>query len=139
LTEAVPAPNEIILTTRQQVLDFLKTRPDPDEVISWTCPECAAVNIGTYHSHVARCGSCGRGHFPAIPCPIVGDAKTSVRRAFANDRLSQIERNIEDAKQEIRNLESQMDDNEQYIRELKKERNDIRYALHLDLVRKGDV
>jgi hypothetical protein len=121
-----------VLTSCRATLDFLSRHPDPDETIRWTCPECNAVNGEAYHSHVTRCGSCGKGHFPAIPLPIVGDAKTSVKRAFMQDRLTQIGDNIFDANNEIRDLQSQIDDQERYIRSLKKERDDLKHALHLD-------
>lgn len=128
-----------VLTSRSDTLDFLSHHPDPDEVIRWTCPECKAVNDHTYHHGIARCASCGRGHFPAIPLPIVGDAKTTVRRAFMNDRLSQIDRNIDEANGRIREAEGEIDDQNRYIRQLEKERDDLKYALHLDMVNAGDA
>lgn len=137
MTEA--AVQQITLTSRGAVAVFLSTRPDPDETITWTCPECNAINIGTYHSHISRCGSCSKGHFPAIPLPIVGDAKTSVKRAFMNDRLTQIADNIKEAEDEIRNLESQIDDQELYIRRWKEEEEELKHQLHLDLCSTGDV
>jgi hypothetical protein len=138
LSEAATV-NQITLTTRGQVLDFLSARPDPDELITWTCPECHAVNSGTYHSHITRCGSCGRGHFPAIPLPIVGDAKISVKRAFMNDRLTQIADNITEAEDEIRSLESQIEDQGRYIRRWKEEQEDLKKELWLDRVSTGDA
>jgi hypothetical protein len=133
LSEAATV-NQITLHTRETTLHFLSTRPDPDEIITWTCPECHAVNIGTYHSHITRCGACGEGHFPAIPLPIVGDAKTSVKRAFMNDRLTQIDKDIKEAEDEIRSLECQINDQERYIRRWKEEQEDLKHQLHLDVV-----
>lgn len=137
MSEAVP--RQIVLTSRDQVLAFLGARPDPDEMIRWTCPECNAVNDGAYHSHITRCGSCGKGHFPAIPLPIVGDAKTSVKRAFMNDRLFQIDNNISDAKEEIDGHESEIDELERYVRGLEEEREELKKQLYLDLVEAGDA
>lgn len=128
-----------VLTSRDVTLDFLSRHPDPDETIRWTCPECNAVNDGTYHSHVAHCGACGKGYFPAIPLPIVGDAKTSVRRAFMNDRLSQIKESIEEYTSEISGFEEEISEREGWIRHLEKERDDLKHALNLDKVKIGDV
>lgn len=128
------APNQITLTSREQVLAFLATRPDPDEEIKWTCPECHSVNCGAYHSHITRCGSCGKGHFPAIPLPIVGDAKISVKRAFMEDRLTHIADNIEGAKDRIREAEDEIEDQQCYIRYLEAERDKLKHELHLDVV-----
>jgi len=138
LTEAVTV-NQITLHSRETTLHFLSMRPDPDEAITWTCPECNGVNVGTYHSHIARCGACGRGHFPAIPLPIVGDAKTSVKRAFMNDRLFQIDKSISEAQDDIRNLESKIDDQERAVLRREEEREKLRHQLHRDLCSTGDV
>lgn len=129
--------NQIVLTTREDTFAFLRDRPDPDEVIRWTCCECNAVNDHTFHHCIAVCAVCGKGHFPAISLPIIGDAKTSVRQAFMNDRLSQIDDNIREARGKIEEHESEIDDQECYIRNLEKERDDLKYALHLDVVVKN--
>jgi len=133
LSEAATV-NQITLHSRETTLHFLSMRPDPDETITWTCPECNGVNVGTYHSHIARCGACARGHFPAIPLPVVGDAKTSVKRAFMNDRLTQIKNNIKEANEKIRRLEEEVDSQELYIRQWEQERDKLEHQLHLDVV-----
>ena len=138
MTEA-EAVNQITLSSRVAVAAFLSTRPDPDETITWTCPECNAINNGTYHSHVTRCGACDKGLFPAIPLPIVGDAKTSVKRAFMNNRLNTIDEDIEEAKSKIQELEYEVENQEAYINTLEIEKNDINRILHNDLVSTGDA
>lgn len=125
--------NQITLISRETTLHFLSTRPDPDEVIRWTCPNCNAVNDHTFHHCAAICAVCGEGRFPAIPLPIVGDAKTSVRRAFQNDRLSQIDDDIKEARERINGCENEIAEQARYITHLEKERDDLNHALHLDV------
>lgn len=137
---AADAPKtNIILTSRDAVAEFLAAHPDPDETITWACPECNARNVGAYHSHISICGACGKGHFPAIPLPIIGDAKTSVKRAFVNDRLYQIEQDIKEYNSEILGFESEIEEREDWIRELVKERENLKHMLHLDLCSTGDA
>lgn len=57
---------QIHFTTRQQVIDFLKSRNIEDGEIKWTCPVCGTVNHGAYYSHEARCGGCDKFTFPRL-------------------------------------------------------------------------
>ena len=96
---------KIVLTTRDQTNTFLLTHPDPDEVICWGCPECHARNYGTYFSHSTRCGACGKGAFPPIPLPVVGDGSVSMARAYQKERLKNIEKEMKETKNNIEEYE----------------------------------
>jgi hypothetical protein len=122
---------EIILKSREQTADLLKTRPDPDETIQWTCPECGAKNTETHFCRATRCG-CEKFIYPRIPLPIKGDAKTSLQAAVAGDRLQQIEKDIAEYMSEIDNFQGEIDEREEWIYELKKERKSLRIAAGLD-------
>lgn len=57
---------QIHFTSRQQVIDFLKSRNIDDGEIKWTCPACGTVNIGAYYSHESPCGGCTKFAFPRL-------------------------------------------------------------------------
>lgn len=118
-----------ILTTRNEVIAFLSSHPDPDETIMWRCPECHARNYGTHFSHETRCGVCGKGWFPPIPLPVVGDAGTSMARAYQKQRMGKIEEEIKETKENIRGHESEIEECECYLRELEKERAGVESLL----------
>jgi hypothetical protein len=137
-SQAVGVPKTTyILTDRDQVLTFLSTRPDPDQTITWTCPECNTINPDAYHAHTTRC-SCGKGFFPAIPLPIVGDAKGSVKRAFMMARLDQIDDDIKECKSKRKGLEDEIAYEVGYINALEIEKRDIERELHRDRVESGE-
>jgi hypothetical protein len=118
-----------LLKTNQDTHAFLSSHPDPDEVICWGCPACHARNYGTHFSHATRCGVCGKGSFPAIPLPIVGDGGTSMVRAYQNERMRCIDEEIKESKEKIREYECEIEECECYLSELKKERVGIESLL----------
>ena len=66
--------SEIIITTRQQAIDFLKARSIEDTEIKWTCPECKTVNLGAYYSHASPCGGCEKFVFPRLNLKVLLEA-----------------------------------------------------------------
>jgi hypothetical protein len=120
----------ILLTTRDQTLAFLSTRPDPDEDIRWGCTECHILNKFTYHSYAAHCTSPNcKGKFMPISLPIVGDAHETFQRTFMKKQLLDIKSELEELKHETRRLECEIDYNEERTRTLEKEKKDIECLL----------
>lgn len=58
--------SEILFTTRQQVIDFVKSRNQEDHEIKWKCPHCGTINVGAYYSHGSPCGGCDKFVFPRL-------------------------------------------------------------------------
>lgn len=112
----------ILLSTNKQTIDFLSTKPNPDEEIEWECQECHTKNIGTYFSHQTRCCYCKNGTFPAIPLPIVGNSDVSLQHAVAEERIRVINCNIDDIRSEIRSLECELEERENELYRLKDEK-----------------
>jgi len=57
---------DILITSKRQLLDFLKARNIDDGEIKWTCPVCGTVNLGAYYSHSSPCGGCDKFVFPRL-------------------------------------------------------------------------
>jgi hypothetical protein len=110
---------EIIFTTRQQVINFLKSRNQEDCEIRWTCPECKTVNLGAYYSHVSPCGGCKEFVFPRLNLSkLLEDASEVAELAkYRNSLIARIDRKKEIAS----DLRSELADEESEIRELKDE------------------
>jgi len=112
---------QTIIRSREGISDFLKARPDPDEVVSWICPECGETNTETHFCRSTLCG-CGKFRFPKLILPIKGDSKTPLQVAITKNRLEEIDKDVSEYKREIRDFESEIDEREDWIRELVKER-----------------
>lgn len=110
---------EIWLHTRQQVIDFLKSRNQEDCEIRWICPECKTVNLGAYYSHVSPCGGCKEFVFPRLNLSkLLEDASEVAELAkYRNSLIARIDRKKEIAS----DLRSELADKESEIRELKDE------------------
>jgi hypothetical protein len=123
---------EIVLNTREETLAFLSTIPDPDEDIPWCCPhnDCLVTNKNNvYHSRRARCCSCGKGHFPAVHLPVVGDARGTLKKIFIDERLGDIKNEIKEQEKEIETHEDEIRQCQVYIKELEKEKGDLNRTL----------
>ena len=118
-----------ILRSKTDVAAFLAKHPDPDQEIIWVCPGCHAENRITYHSRRTVCPACKSEYFPAVSLPVVGDVKETVRRAFYTDHLTQLKKEIDEAKREITGCECRIDELENYIREKKDEMKKYEDAL----------
>lgn len=111
---------EILLTTRDSVSNFLSKFPDPDEPIAWTCPECHSINPTLHFAYDTPC-VCGKFCFPAIPLPIVGSANENMARAYIKEMIKTLKKDIKEAEFEIESLENEIEEKERYIKDSKKE------------------
>lgn len=128
MTETAAVKQQIILTTRGQVIDFLKTRPDVDIEIRWTCPECEALNVGAYHSHTTLCWNCGKYAYPRLYLSRKGVKKSMLATAAAEERRHWIIGRLKEIDGEIQGHHDEIFMLDMEINELNKELQDINYA-----------
>lgn len=119
--------NQITLSSREAVLNFLKDKPDVDAEIKWTCPECNAQNIGAYHSHETPCSNCEKFRFPRLYLSKHGIKGTLLDTARAEQERRRILARIHDAEEEISDHQCEIDQLEQDIRDLRSELKDLDY------------
>ena len=98
--------NEILFTTRQQVIDFIKSRNQEDHEIKWKCPKCGTENLGAYYSHGSPCGGCDKFVFPRLNLKeILKDDKEASDIAKEikeyNDRIARQREVIDDLRGEL--------------------------------------
>jgi len=110
---------EICFTSRQQVIDFLKSRNQDDGDIKWKCPECGTINIGAYYSRSSRCGGCVKFEFPRLNLKKLLEDGQEVAE-LAACRKSLIAR-IDRKREIVSDLQSDLADEESELSELKDE------------------
>jgi hypothetical protein len=109
----------IILSSRDQVNEFLCNYPDPDETIIWVCPNCGIKNNDNHFCRETRC-ECKKFMFPRIVLPIKGDGKTIKDILFTN-KLKEISNSISQYQNEILDFEGEIEEREEWIYDLIKE------------------
>ena len=126
----------ILLKTRRDVTTFLTGFPNLDEPVTWTCPECGAVNPDAYHSHETRCINCDKGYFPRLHLPIKGDPKQSVKEAILSQKIEEIKDEIKQYQDDIDGFEAEIDDRQEWIYNLRE--NLKNYERELKGDKRGD-
>lgn len=111
---------DILLTSREATLAFLASFPDPDDPISWTCPECHSINSTLYYAHDTSC-VCRKYKFPHIPLPIVGNAKENMERAFIKETIRTLKDDVKESEHAIKCLEEEIEEKEWYVKRTKEE------------------
>lgn len=110
---------EILIRTRQELIDFLKARSIEDSEIKWVCPKCGTTNNGAYHSHETRCGECGKFSFPRLSLKkTLNDEKEASEIA---KEVCQYKRKIERQYEVIGDLEEELYEEKRRLDELKEE------------------
>lgn len=121
-----------ILRSRADVAEFMKGRPDPDQIYSWVCPRCHSRHEETHFGYDTPCPSCGEFKFPLIPLPIVDNAKNTIRTAFLNNHVLSMRKDIEEAEHEIEHLRHAIEKQEAHIAGLKGELKKYECALEMN-------
>jgi hypothetical protein len=108
----------VVLESTFDVAEFMKDRPDPDQSITWVCPEChTKVGFASF-VYETPCPSCRKFKFPRIHTPITGDVSDTIHKAFLRNDIESMKKDIEEAQHTIRNCESEIEEQEQYIEDL---------------------
>ena len=118
------AMGEIVFTSRQQVIEFLKSRNWDDGDIKWKCPECGTTNIGAYYSHGSPCGGCDKFVFPRLNLKEIlkdgveaGEIAKMIKEY--SGRIARQKEVIDDLRSEIADEENTLDDLREDLRSLK--------------------
>ena len=110
---------EILFTTRQQVIDFIKSRDQEDHEIKWKCPTCGTENLGAYYSHGSPCGGCDKFIFPRLNLKeILKDDKEADEIA---KEIKNYGERIDRQREIISDLEGELADEKSTLNELRDE------------------
>lgn len=115
---------EILITSRQQVIDFLKARSVEDTEIKWKCPRCGTVNLGAYYSHGSPCGGCDNFVFPRLNLKQIlrdneeaSEIAKQIKTYFG--KIMHQKEIIEDLRCDLRDEERRLDDLRDELKSLK--------------------
>lgn len=117
----------IILTSENDVNEFLASRPNPDQEFKWICPECGKVNNEIHFSHETKC-ECKKYAFPRVGLPVKG-GMMSLKDAIIGQRVKEIEHEVSEYKSEISGYEEEINVREEWIYTLQKELKSLMTAL----------